>query len=99
MADAMVLSGCRINSNLTKNEKLQTQGGTNRPNQGTQQPKRTKGKSDRHWSRCALKSYYAARKIDNGVVGVVQTLRSKEALLLYVEKQREQAKEVVGRGS
>ena len=42
-----------------------------------------------------LKSYQAARKIDNGAVGVAQTLRSKEALLLYVEQQREQAKEVV----
>jgi hypothetical protein len=28
-------------------------------------------------------------------VGVAQTFRSKEALLLYVEKQRGQAKEVV----
>src|SRR5260221_10501994 len=42
-----------------------------------------------------LKSYQAARKIDNGAVGGAQTFRSKEALLLYVEKQREQAKEVV----
>ncbi|HTD14873.1 MAG TPA: hypothetical protein VK673_06820 [Chthoniobacterales bacterium] len=42
-----------------------------------------------------LKSYQAARKIDNGAVGVAQTLGSKEALLLYVEKQREQAQEVV----
>jgi len=42
-----------------------------------------------------LKSYQAARKIDNGPVGVAQTFRSKEALLLYVDKQREQAKEVV----
>jgi hypothetical protein len=42
-----------------------------------------------------LKSYQAARKIDNGAVGVVQTFRSKEALLLYLEKQREQSKEVV----
>jgi transposase len=42
-----------------------------------------------------LKSYQAARKIDNGTVGVAQIYRSKEALLLYVEKQREQAKEVV----
>lgn len=42
-----------------------------------------------------LKSYQAARKIDNGAVGVAQTFGSKEALLLYVEKQREQAKEVV----
>jgi transposase len=42
-----------------------------------------------------LKSYQAARKIDNGAVGVAQTLGSKEALLLYAQKQREQAKEVV----
>jgi transposase len=41
-----------------------------------------------------LKSYQAARKIDNGAVGVAQSFRSKEALLLYVEKQREQAEEV-----
>src|SRR5215475_10662332 len=41
-----------------------------------------------------LKSYQAARKIDNGAVGVVQSYRSKEALLLYAQKQREQAKEV-----
>src|SRR5260370_4326904 len=41
-----------------------------------------------------LKSYQAARKIDNGAVGVAQTLGSKEALLLYAEKQREQAQEV-----
>jgi transposase len=41
-----------------------------------------------------LKSYQAARKIDNGAVGVAQTLGSKEALLLYAQKQREQAQEV-----
>lgn len=42
-----------------------------------------------------LESYQAARKIDNGAVGVVQSFRSKEALLLYAEKQLEQAEEVV----
>ena len=42
-----------------------------------------------------LKSYQAAHKIDNGAVGVAQTFGSKEALLLYVEKQQELAKEVV----
>ena len=42
-----------------------------------------------------LKSYQAARKIDNGAVGVAQSFGSKEALLLYAQKQREQAKEVV----
>ena len=42
-----------------------------------------------------LKSYQVARKIDNGTVGVAQTFGSKEALLLYAQKQREQAKEVV----
>jgi transposase len=42
-----------------------------------------------------LKSYQAARKIDSGAVGVAQSFGSKEALLLYLEKQREQSKEVV----
>jgi transposase len=42
-----------------------------------------------------LKSYQGAQKIDNGTVGVAQSYPSKEALLLYVEKQRERAKEVV----
>ena len=42
-----------------------------------------------------LKSYEAARKIDNDSVGVVQRLGSKEAFLLYAQKQREQAEEVV----
>src|ERR1700740_137122 len=42
-----------------------------------------------------LKSYQAAHKIDNGAVGVAQTFGSKEALLLYVAKQQELAKEVV----
>jgi transposase len=42
-----------------------------------------------------LKSYQAAHKIDNGAVGVAQTFGSKEALLLYVKKQQELAKEVV----
>ena len=43
-----------------------------------------------------LKSYQAARKIDKGAVGVAQTFRSKAALLLYLEKQREQSKESGG---
>ena len=42
-----------------------------------------------------LKSYQAAHKIDNGAVGVAQTFGSKEALLLYAQKQQELAKEVV----
>ena len=42
-----------------------------------------------------LMSYEVARKIDNGAVGVVQSFRSKEAFLLYAEKQLEQAQEVV----
>jgi transposase len=42
-----------------------------------------------------LKSYQAARKIDNGAVGVAQNFRSKEALLLYLGKQLEQAEQVV----
>jgi hypothetical protein len=34
-----------------------------------------------------LKSYEAARKIDNDSVGVVQRMRSKEEFLLYAQKQ------------
>src|ERR1700751_4719849 len=49
----MVLSGCRISSSLTNNDKLQTQGGTYRRKQGTEQSKRTKGKPNRPGSRCA----------------------------------------------
>src|SRR5260221_14668313 len=41
-----------------------------------------------------LESYQAASKIDNGAVGVAQSFRSKEALLLRLEKQPEQAEEV-----
>src|SRR5260221_4668848 len=53
LVDAMVLSGCRINSSLTKNEKLQTQGGTNRHKPGTEGPKGVKSKANPHWSRCS----------------------------------------------
>src|SRR5258707_5059339 len=41
------------------------------------------------------RSYQAARKIDNGPIGAVAKFRSQEELLLYVEKQKEQAQEVV----
>ena len=41
------------------------------------------------------RSYQAARKIDNGPIGAVAKFRSQEELLLYVEKQKEQAEEVV----
>lgn len=42
-----------------------------------------------------LRSYHAARKIDNGVVGVVVKFRSQIEFLLYVAKQRKAAEEVV----
>jgi len=42
-----------------------------------------------------LESYQAARKIDNAAVGVVQSFKSEEAVLLYLQNQREQAEEVV----
>src|SRR5258707_12021220 len=38
-----------------------------------------------------VESYQAASKIDNGAVGVAQSFGSKEALLLRVEKQLQQA--------
>src|ERR1700682_6407310 len=42
-----------------------------------------------------LRGYQAARKIDNGVIRVVENFRSEEALMLYVDKQCERAEEVV----
>ena len=42
-----------------------------------------------------LKSYQAARKIDNSAVGPVASFRSQTELLLYIEKQRKLAQEVV----
>jgi transposase len=42
-----------------------------------------------------LRGYQAARKIDNGVIGVVENFRSEEALMLYVDKQCERAEQVV----
>ena len=42
-----------------------------------------------------LRGYQAARKIDDGAIGVVDNFRSEEALLLYIEKQRQQAEQVV----
>jgi transposase len=42
-----------------------------------------------------LRSYQAARKIDNGAIGAVANFRSEAELLLYVENQGEQAEEVV----
>jgi transposase len=42
-----------------------------------------------------LRGYQGARKIDEGAIGVVDNFRSEEALLLYIEKQRQQAEQVV----
>ena len=42
-----------------------------------------------------LRGYQAARKVDEGTIGVVDNFRSEEALLLYIEKQRQQAEQVV----
>jgi hypothetical protein len=42
-----------------------------------------------------LRGYQAARKVDNGVIGVVENFRSEEALLLHVEKQCKRAEQVV----
>ena len=42
-----------------------------------------------------LRSYYAARKIDNAAVGTVARFGSQEEFLLFVERQARQAEEVV----
>src|ERR1700730_17251452 len=41
-----------------------------------------------------LRGYQAARKIDSGVIGVVENFRSEEELRLYVAKQTTRAEEV-----
>src|SRR6266436_5771446 len=90
----MVLSGCRIRSNLT-DENEHHQGGTRRQYNRTKErkvgePKRILIGTDVH-----LRGYQAARKVDNGVIGVVENFRSEEALLLHVEKQCKRAEQVV----
>jgi transposase len=42
-----------------------------------------------------LRGYQAARKIDEGVIGVVDSFRSEVELLLHVERQRQRAEQVV----
>ena len=42
-----------------------------------------------------LRGYQAARKVDEGTIGVVDNLRSEVELLLCIEKQRQQAEQVV----
>src|SRR5260221_13752938 len=59
-------------------------------------PKGSKAKRILIGGDAHLESYQAASKIDNGAVGVAQSFGSKEALFLRVEKQLQQAEEVVG---
>ena len=59
-------------------------------NQKAAKAKRIVMASDVH-----LRGYQVARKIDNGPIGPVANFRSQEELLLYVEKQKQQAEEVV----
>jgi len=42
-----------------------------------------------------LRGYQVTRKVDNAAIGAVANLRSETELLLYIEKQCEQAEEVV----
>jgi transposase len=42
-----------------------------------------------------LRGYQSARKVDNGVIGAVETSRSEVELLLHVQKQRQRAEQVV----
>src|SRR6201981_3096274 len=59
-------------------------------NQKTPKAKRIAVGADVH-----LRGYQAARKVDNAAIGAVANLRSETELLLYVDKQCEQAEEVV----
>ena len=67
-----------------------TAGAKELKNQKTAKAKRIVMGADVH-----LRSYQGARKIDNGPIGAVANFRSQAELLLYVEKQMEQAEEVV----
>ena len=71
-------------------EAASTAGAKELKNQKAAKAKRIVMASDVH-----LKSYQAARKIDNGAIGAVANFRSLAELLLYVEKQKAQAEEVV----
>src|ERR1700730_1243353 len=90
----MVLSGCRICSNLTnENEQLKAAPAASAielKNEKSAKAKRILVGADVH-----LRGYQVARKVDSGVIGVVENFRSLEALLLYVEKQCERAEQVV----
>jgi transposase len=91
----MVLVRLPNRSNLTRMNKntfeaALTAGATELKNQKAAKAKRIVMAADTH-----LKGYQAARKIDNGVIGPVTNLRSQEELLLYVEKQKPLAEEVV----
>ena len=44
---------------------------------------------------CTSECYQVGRKIDHAVVGVVESFRSEDALLLFVQKQLERAERVV----
>ena len=59
-------------------------------NQKTPKAKRIAVGTDVH-----LRGYQAARKVDNAAIGAVANFRSETELLLYVDKQCEQAEEVV----
>jgi transposase len=71
-------------------EAASTAGAKELKNQKAAKAKRIVMASDVH-----LNSYQAARKIDNGAIGAVANFRSQAELLLYVEKQKDQAEEVV----
>src|SRR6516162_9754397 len=58
-------------------------------NQKTPKAKRIAVGTDVH-----LRGYQAARKVDNAAIGAVANFRSETELLLYVDKQCEQAEEV-----
>src|SRR5260221_5202387 len=59
-------------------------------NQKAGKAKRIVMASDVHF-----RGYQVARKIDNGPIGPVANFRSQEELLLYVEKQKDPAEDVV----
>src|SRR5258708_37760596 len=92
----MVLPGCRISSSLQTMKQYKLKAAPTAISQEQKGPKGSKAKRILIGVDAHLESYQAASKIDNGAVGVAQSFGSKEALVLRVEKQLQQAEEVVG---
>lgn len=89
------LSGCRINSNLTIMKKHTLEAAPAASARELKTHEAAKAKRIVIGTDVHLRSYQAARKVDNATIGAVANFRSESELELYVEQQCAQAEEVV----